>query len=164
MREKLLPGAGLALTLLYGAGIIWLYANAPRTVAEARTQTSVAAGVYEIDRESFTRGLTLFRRDQFRAARDEWQRADPAYKDAVTQFYTAYSYYREGWGRAYHDDALYKQGLEAIQRALALNDKLSVDDANLQIKSPAELKAELEAGLETTIDDLNPLKVFRARK
>ena len=37
-------------------------------------------------------------------------RADPAVRDARTQFYIAYSYYRQGWGRLYHDDALYAEG------------------------------------------------------
>jgi tetratricopeptide (TPR) repeat protein len=164
MREKLWPGLGIAATLVYGAFILWLYATEPRSLREAATNTTVAAGTYQVDKEQFTRGLTLFRQEQFRAAREEWQRADPAQKDALTQFYTAYAFYREGWGRAYHDDALYKQGLEATQRALALNDKLTVDDPDLQIKTPAELKAELEAGLTTTTDDFNPLKVFRQRR
>jgi tetratricopeptide (TPR) repeat protein len=164
MWEKLLPGAGIAATLFYGAFILWLYATEPRSLREAATNTTVAAGTYQVDKEQFARGLALFRREQFRAARDEWQRADPAQKDALTQFYIAYSFYREGWGRAYHDDALYKQGLEATQRALALNDKLTVDDPDLQIKTPAELKAELEAGLTATADDFNPLKVFRQRR
>jgi hypothetical protein len=30
--------------------------------------------------------------------------------------------------------------------------------------TPAELKAELENGLERSLDDLNPLKVLRERK
>ena len=164
MREKIIPLSGIAATLLYGALIIWLYATEPRSLSEAATNTTVAAGTYQVDKEQFARGLTLFRAEQFRAARDEWQRADPAQKDALTQFYTAYAFYREGWGRVYHDDALYKQGLEAAQRAIALNDKLTADDANLLLKTPAELKAELEAGLETTAGDFNPLKVFRERK
>ena len=164
MREKLIPVCGIAATLLYGALIIWLYATEPRSLSEVATNTMVAAGTYQVDREQFARGLMLFRAEQFRAARDEWHNADPAQKDALTQFYTAYAFYREGWGRVYHDDALYRQGLEAVQRAIALNDKLTVDDSNLQIKTSAELKVELEAGTERTLDDLNPLKVFRERK
>lgn len=164
MREKLIPGAGIVLTLLYGVFIVWLYATEPRTVREAATNTTVAAGTYEVDKEQFARGLALFRQEQFRAARDEWQHADSAQKDAVTQFYLAYAFYREGWGRLYHDDALYRQGLEAVQRAAALNDKLTVEDADLQMHTPAELKAELEAGTERTIGDFNPLKVLRKRK
>lgn len=164
MREKLIPVCGIAATLLYGALIIWLYATEPRSLSEAATNTTVAAGTYQVDKEQFARGLTLFRSEQFRAARDEWHNADPAQEDALTQFYTAYAFYREGWGRVYHDDALYRQGIEAVQRATALNDKLTVDDSNLQIKTPAELKAELEAGAERTAGDFNPLKVFRARK
>jgi hypothetical protein len=34
----------------------------------------------------------------------------------------------------------------------------------LGIHSPAELKAELQGGTERTIDDLNPMNLFRERK
>lgn len=164
MSQRFIQLLGLSLTLIYGAAIVWLYATEPRSLAEIRTNTTVTAGVYEIDREKFARGLTLFQQDNFRAARDEWQQADPATKDARTQFYLAYSFYREGWGRVFNDDALFKQGLEVVNRAAALDDKLSVDDANLQMHTPAELKAELQAGLETTAGDFNPLKLTRTRK
>ncbi len=163
MRTKFIQYLGLAATLLYGAGIVWLYATEPRSLSEIKTNTSVTAGVYEVDKEKSERGLALFRQDNFRAARDEWQGADPAQKDAQTQFYIAYAFYREGWGRAYNDDALFKQGLDAANRAAALNDKLTVADGNLQMHTPAELKAELQAGLETTLGDFNPLKLTRKR-
>jgi hypothetical protein len=41
---------------------------------------------------------------------------------------------------------------------------LAVEDPELKLRTAAELKAELEQGLETTAGDLNPLKVFRERK
>jgi hypothetical protein len=41
---------------------------------------------------------------------------------------------------------------------------MTIDDADLQMHTPAELKAELEQGLENSWDDVNPLKVFRRRK
>ena len=75
-------------------------------------------------------------------------RADPALRDARTQFYIAYSYYRQGWGRLYHDDRLYTEGLDAIDRAMALapGGRLVVDDPDLAMQTAEELKAELEAG------------------
>ncbi|HEX8353398.1 MAG TPA: hypothetical protein VF611_10890, partial [Pyrinomonadaceae bacterium] len=90
----------------------------------------------------------------------------PARRDARTQFYVAYSFYREGWGRVYNDDALFRRGLEAADRALALSADapLAVEDPELKIHSAAELRAEMEQGLERTADDFNPLKVFRERK
>ncbi|HET9712756.1 MAG TPA: hypothetical protein VFP64_12760, partial [Pyrinomonadaceae bacterium] len=99
-------------------------------------------------------------------ARDEWQRADPAQGDARTQFYIAYSFYREGWGRLYHDQQLFKQGLEAVNRAIGLASAspLTVDDPNLRMHSAAELKAELEQGTERSWNDVNPFKVLRTRK
>jgi tetratricopeptide (TPR) repeat protein len=163
---RLIPALGVAWTLLYAAFVVWLYATAPRSFAEVTTQASVAAGTYEVDRARFEAGRELFLREQYQAARDEWSRADPARRDARTQFYVAYSFYRQGWGRVYNDDELFRQGLEAADRAIALSPDapLTVDDPELKIHSAAELKAELEKGTERTIDDFNPLKVFRERK
>jgi hypothetical protein len=166
MRHKLIQWVGVAWTLLYAALVVWLYAAAPQSIAEVTTQASVAAGTYEVDRARFDAGRELFLREQYRAARGEWERADPARRDARTQFYVAYSFYREGWGRVYSDDALFRQGLEAAGLAINLagSAPLNVEDPELKIHSAAELKAELEGGLERTSDDFNPLKVFRERK
>src|SRR5215217_5391268 len=161
MRHRLIQWVGIAWTLTYAALVVWLYAAAPQSIAEVTTQASVAAGTYEVDRARFDAGRELFLREQYRAARGEWERADPARRDARTQFYVAYSFYRQGWGRVYSDDALFRQGLEAVNLALALSTgaPLSVEDPELKIKTAAELKAELEGGLERTPDDFNPLKV-----
>lgn len=166
MQTRFIQIAGIISTLVYGSIIVWIYATEPRSFKEVATNSQVAAGVYEINQEKFSNGLALFRRDQFRAARDEWSGADPAQRDPRTQFYIGYACYREGWGRVYYDDALFKQGLEAVNRAinLAPNGTLVVDDPNLQMHSAAELKAELEQGTETGWKDLNPLKLFRQRK
>jgi len=166
MRQRLIQWLGIAWTLTYAALVVWLYAAAPQSVAEVATQASVAAGTYEVDRARFDAGRELFLREQYRAARGEWERADPARRDARTQFYVAYSFYREGWGRVYNDDALFRQGLEAADLAISLSGgaPLAVEDPELKIKTAAELKAELEGGLERTSDDFNPLKVFRERK
>ncbi|HEV2764680.1 MAG TPA: hypothetical protein VGV38_16995, partial [Pyrinomonadaceae bacterium] len=93
MRYKLIQSLGIAWTLLYGAAVVWLYATAPRSVSEVAREASVAAGTYEVDRARFDAGRELFRREQYRAARDEWERADPARRDARTQFYVAYAFY-----------------------------------------------------------------------
>jgi hypothetical protein len=166
MQRKLIQSTGLAWTILYAAFIVWIYATEPRTFREATTQASVAAGTYTVDQSRFDAARELFRREQYRAARDEWMRADPAMRDARTQFYIAYAFYREGWGRVYNDDALFRQGLEAVNRAVSLSPEgaLAVDDAELKIHSAAELKAELQQGLETSAGDFNPFKVMRERK
>jgi hypothetical protein len=166
MQRKFIQIAGVIWTLIYASLIVWIYATEPRSFKEIATNTQVVSGTYEINQEKFNNGLSLFQRDQFRAARAEWAGADPAQKDARTQFYIAYAFYREGWGRVYDDDALFKQGLEAINRAISLNPNapLVVDDANLQMHSASELKAELEQGTETSWTDVNPLKVLRTRK
>ncbi|HET8644129.1 MAG TPA: hypothetical protein VFO85_01495, partial [Vicinamibacteria bacterium] len=106
MRTALVTLFGLATSVAYAAGIVWLYATQPRTLQEVRAGAQVAAGVYAVDPLRFQSGRELFRREQYAAAREEWQRADPAGRDARVAFYVAYSYYREGWGRFHHDDRL----------------------------------------------------------
>ncbi|HZH32704.1 MAG TPA: hypothetical protein VEY11_18200 [Pyrinomonadaceae bacterium] len=166
MQPNLIKSAGIGWTLLYAAFVIWIYATAPRTFNEATTGASVVAGTYAVDEARFRAARELFGREQFAAARDEWTRADPAGRDARTQFYIAYAFYREGWGRVYNDDALFRQGLEAIERAMHLSPEgaLAVDDPELKIRSAAELKAELQRGAESSLGDLNPLKLVRERK
>lgn len=166
MKSKFIQITGLALTIAYAAFIVWLYATEPRSFKEVATGAEVAAGTYEINREKFDAGYSLFLREQFRAARSEWQAADPAQGDPRTQFYIAYAFYREGWGRVYYDQDLFKQGLEAANRAANLTPTsvLTVDDPNLQMHTISELKAELEQGLERSWGDVNPLKVLRRRK
>jgi hypothetical protein len=166
MQSKLIQSVGVAWTVLYAVFIVWIYATEPRTFSEVASGAEVAVGSYQIDQAKFDTALQLFRQEKFRAARDEWERADPQRQDARTQFYIAYAFYREGWGRVYNDDDLFKQGVEAVNRAIALSSStpLQIDDADLRMKTPADLKAELEQGSERSLDDLNPLKVFRERK
>lgn len=165
-RQTLIPIIGIAWTLLYAAFITWLYTTAPRTLKEMQTQASASVGTYAIDQARFDAALDLFRREQYRAAREEWMRADPAASDARTQFYIAYAFYREGWGRVYANDALFKEGLETVNRAINLTPEgtLTIDDPNLQMHTAAELKAELEQGIEQTWGDYNPLKIFRRER
>jgi len=166
MQARIIQVVGFVLTLSYAVFIVWLYATEPRSLKEVTTSAEVAAGAYQVNQEKFNAALDLFRGEQFRAARVEWQVADPAQVDARTQFYIAYSFYREGWGRVYFDQQLFKQGLEAVNRAITLasSTSLTVDDSNLQMHTPAELKAELEQGTEQSWGDVNPLKVLRTRK
>lgn len=166
LQPKIIQLVGLGFTIAYAAFIVWIYATEPRTLKDVTTSAEVAAGTYEINQEKFNSALSLFRREQFRAARDEWQRADPAQKDARTQFYIAYAFYRDGWGRVYFDQELFKQGVEAVNRAVALSSTspLTIDDPDLHMHTATELKVELEEGLERSWNDVNPLKVLRTRK
>ena len=127
---------------------------------------TASVGAYQVDRAALEEGLQFFRRDQFREARLAFERADPAHRDPATQFYVAYSFYREGWGRVYADDALYRQGLAALGRATAAapGGHVVVDDATLGMKTSEELQAEFERGLTREWSDLNPLRVLRERK
>jgi hypothetical protein len=166
MAETTTRALGLALVGGYAALIGWLYARQPQTIAQVTGGLSAIVGAYRVNEQAFADGLRFFRNDQFVEARRAFERADPAVRDAPTQFYIAYCYYRQGWGRLYHDNQLYAEGLRAIDRAMALvpDGRFVVDDENLGIHTAEELKAELEAGLRVDASDLNPMRLFRERK
>jgi hypothetical protein len=158
--------AGLVLSLTYAAAIIWLYGAQPQTVAEVTGGFSAGIGTYRVNEQAQLDGLAFFYRDAFDEARAAFDRADPAHRDARVQFYIAYSYYRQGWGRVYNDDPLFTRGLEAVDRAIvaAPDHRLVVDDPALAMHTADELKAELTRGVTREPSDFNPLKVFRPRK
>ena len=166
MRDTIIRGSGLAASLAYGALICWFYALQPQTVAQVSGGLTSMVGAYSIDQPAFDDGLRFFRRDQFAEARAAFARADRAERDARTQFYIAYACYRQGWGRLYSDDALFHEGLTAVDRAIALapGGRLVVDDPDLQMHSADELRAELQRGVTVEGADFNPLRVFRKRK
>jgi hypothetical protein len=146
--------------------IVWLYTAQPQTVAEVTGGLASSISAYEVDQQSLQDGLAFFRREQYPEARSAFERADPARRDAPTQFYIAYSFYRQGWGRVYSDDELFKMGLEAVERAMALapGGRLVVEDPDLGMRTGDELKAELQRGLVRDASDFNPLRVLRPRK
>ena len=156
---------GLAVSACYAGAIAWLYLHQPQSIAEVTGSLASAVGTYRIDQEAFTEGLRLFRSEQFAASRSAFERADPAHKDGNTQFYVAYSLFRQGWGRLYNDDQLFSSALEAVNRAGAVspNGVVRVDDPDLMLHTSDELRAEIEAGLTRDSSDLNPMKIFRKR-
>jgi hypothetical protein len=166
VREVLVRVAGLVFAAAYAAFIVSVYARQPRTVQQLAGGMAASVGAYRVDPVNFQEGLRFFRADQFIEARAAFERADPARQDAPTQFYIAYSFYRQGWGRLYRDDALYRQGLEVVDRAIARapGGRLVVADPNLQMHTADELRAELQRGLARELSDLNPMKVFAERK
>lgn len=164
--ETLVRVAGLTGTIAYAVFIAWLYVSQPQTIAEVTGGLAASVGAYRIDEAALAEGLRFFRNDQFVEARAALERSDPARRDPRAQFYIAYSYYRQGWGRLSHDDALYRAGLDTLNHAMSLapGGRIVVDDPNLMMRSADELKAELEAGLKVEAADFNPLRVFRERK
>lgn len=175
MKEKYIQILSLVLILFYGVFVAWLYWAEPKNIEEvsikaketienAATKGQIITGTYEVDQAKFNDGLKAFREDNFIAARSFFENADPERRDVKTQFYIAYSFYRQGWGRAFNDDELFKKGLEQANRVILLDKNFKSDDANLQMKTPAELKNEFEEGLKVTADDFNPLKLTRERK
>lgn len=166
MREDVIRGVGLGLAIAYASLIGWTYARQPRTVSQVTGGLTATIGAYRVDPQAFDDGLRFFRNDQFVEARAAFARADPAERDARTQFYIAYSYYRQGWGRLYSDDALFAEGLKVIDKAIALapGGRLVVEDADLKMRSADEVRAELEAGLRRDASDFNPMRMMRERK
>lgn len=166
MQETTTRSLGFALAVAYALVIGWLVASQPQTMAEVTGGLSASVGTYRADPQAFADGLAFFGNDQFVEARMAWARADPALRDPHTQFYIAYSYYRQGWGRLSHDDRLYAEGLVAIDRAMKLapGNRLVVTDANLGLHTAEELRAELEAGMRLEAADFNPMRVFRGRQ
>ncbi len=167
---------GLVLSSIFGVFILFVYATAPRSIGELTTKAGetfdkalntgqVITGTYRIDEAKFQRALVLFRDQDYPGARAMFGEADPEKRDGRTQFYIAYSFYRQGWGRFSSDDELFKRGVEAAKHAQTLlgGDFVS-DDADLKLKTPAALLNEMEEGLRVTADDFNPLRALNERK
>lgn len=175
MSEKYIQLLGVTVSVVYFVFIAFLYLAEPRSLADITAKASstmqnmttnaqVVTGYYQIDQAKFDEGLRLFRQDNFVAARDAFEKADPAARDANTQYYIAYTYYRQGWGRLYSDDELFGKGLAQIGRVDQIDPNFVSSDDDLKLKRPAELKHELEEGMRITPEDFNPLKLVRERK
>jgi len=166
MRDDVVRAGGLALSIVYAAFIAWVYAQQPPTISHVTGGLASSVGAYRVDSQAFADGLAFFRRNQFVEARAAFGRADPAERDPVTQFYIAYSYYRQGWGRLYNDDPLFAEGLKRVNLAITLSPggRVVIDDADLRMRTADELRAELEAGLRRDASDLDPRRLFRERK
>jgi hypothetical protein len=174
VKEKYIQMIGIVVTGVYFVIIVFIYASEPRTLGEisskasstldnAATKGQVLIGTYEVDKAEFGRGLSEFRADNFIAARDSLRRADPEKRDANTQFYIAYSYYRQGWGRISNDDELFRQGLEQLSTVDVIDPNFRSTDDNLKLKTTAELRHEFDEGLKITASDFDPRKLMRER-
>ncbi|CAN5346847.1 hypothetical protein BH10ACI3_BH10ACI3_14190 [soil metagenome] len=164
MKEKYIHFICIAIVLAGLVFVAFLYWTEPRSLAEVTTKGQVVMGTYEIDKAQFDTGLSSFRKDEFPTARAAFLRADPEKRDANTQFYVAYSYYRQGWGRLSNDDDLFTAGRDVIDRVIAIDPNFKTKDETLGIKTPAELKNEFDEGLKITPSDFNPMKLTRERK
>lgn len=175
MKENHIQILGIALTLVFGVFVAWIYLVEPKsvedlsvkakeTIEQATTKAQVITNTYEVDQAKFDEALLAFRQDNFIVARDLFEKADTEKRDPKTQFYIAYTFYRQGWGRFSNDDELFKKGLEQIDRLIKLDDDFKSADGDLKLKTPVELKHEFEEGLRITADDFNPFKLARERK
>lgn len=175
MKKTTIQIFSLLLVAFYGAFVAWLYwaepkslgevsAKAKETVENVTTKGQIVIGTYEVDQTKFGEGLQAFRADNFVLARDAFSKADPEKRDAKTQYYIAYSFYRQGFGKVSNDDEFFKKGLEQTNFVIGLDKNYKANDENLKLQNPVELKAELEEGLKLSAADFNPLKVLRERK
>jgi len=166
MSASWIRAGGLVLAAGYGAFIVWVYVARPQSLAEVKGGMASSVGLYAIDIPRFEEGRMLFRTDRFPEARAAFERADPAHRDPVTQYYIAYSYYRQGWGRLYNDDALFRQALQALDRAtqLAPDGRVHVNDPGLGLPDSDALRAELQHGATLEARDFNPMRLLRTRQ
>lgn len=164
MGVRHLQAASIILVTLSLVFIAFVYWTEPKNLAEVATKGSVAIGTYQIDRAQFDAGIAAFRQERFAEARAAFDRADPERRDAATQFYIGFSYYREGWGRVSNDDTLFTAGLGVANRLIAIDPNFRTSDPALGIKTAVELKNEFEEGLKITASDFNPMKLTRERK
>ena len=104
--EKHIQIFGIFLVLFGFILVAWLYLAAPQTLADVpakaretvenvTTKGQILTGTYEIDQTKFKDGLNAFRADNFIVARDDFAKADSEQRDAKTQFYLAYCFYRQ---------------------------------------------------------------------
>jgi hypothetical protein len=176
VKPKHIQILGIVLSSIFGVFILFVYATSPRSIAELRSKAAdtvdkalntgqVVMGTYQADELKFQRALVLFRNQDYPGSRAMFDEADPEKRDGITQFYIAYSFYRQGWGRFSSDDELFNRGLEIAKRAQTLlgGDFVS-DDPDLKLKTPASLVNELEEGLRVSADDFNPLRALNERK
>lgn len=166
---------GIAVSVVYFGFIAFLYLAEPRslgdistkaasTLQDVTTKGQVIAGTYQVDPAKFAEALRLFRQDNFVAARDVFQKADPERRDAATQYYIAYTYYRQGWGRISNDGELFAAGLKQLDVVDQIDPNYVATDDDLKLKRSAELRHEFEEGMRVTLDDFNPARLVRERK
>jgi hypothetical protein len=138
----------------------------PRSFAEIKTQAAVEANVYSVKQDNFDEAISQFNQGQHQVAIDQFKLADPAERDAQTQFYIAYSYYLLGRGRFTDDDEMFQKGLAAIDRCIARapNNIFAIDRGDLEIKNAGQLRARFLEGLAITPADFNPLNWFKKTK
>lgn len=153
------------MSLLYAGVIVRVYVRQPASLPEVTGSLTASVGAYRVDQARFDAGLSFFRSGQYVEARDAFAQADPARQDPRAQFYVAYAYLRQGWGRVYADDALYRAGQAALvhARSLAPGGSIRIDDPDLRLRTSEELAAEFERGLTRELSDFNPARVFRER-
>jgi len=75
---RLVQSTGIAVTVLYGAFVVWIYATQPRSIAELQDAAAVQANVYTIDQAQFDEAIRAFRQGQYQIAVDHFERADTA--------------------------------------------------------------------------------------
>lgn len=144
MKDKNVRLVGIIVAAILMAFVVSVY---------VRQHIIPDVGLCQVDREAFESGRDLFHQREFVAARLEFTRANGRQCDATTQFYVAYSYYREGCRLFLTDEELLEQGLEAVDQAIAeAGDRdFPVDDPGLDLNTAEALKEEIDAKLRSIL-------------
>jgi hypothetical protein len=155
--------AGLIMSFLYAAVIVWLYSEQPRSLHELRTQAAVGVSLYAVNQANFDEAVRQFDLHGYRSALVQFELADPAGKDPKTQFYRAYCCYVLGRGLILNDEELFQAGLGAIDRCLAEspNHIFESDRNDVEIRNGDDLRGRLVDGLKRTPSRMNPINWFR---
>jgi hypothetical protein len=165
--SRTVQSIGIAITVIYAAFVVWIYAAQPKSVAEIGTAAAVTANVYKVDEARFSEAMRNFKLGQFAIAADHFRGADPASQDPKTQFLIAYCHYALGAGTLADDDDQFKLALAAIDRCLELapNRAFTIDqpDLRLDYRTADQLRQRIKQGLEITPDDFNPLGIGGGR-
>ena len=158
VRVRVVRALGLVLSLRLPPPIVRVYVRQPATLPEVAGSLTSSVGAYRIDSGPVRRWLGILPQGPFVEARDAFAQADPARQDASVQFYIAYAYLRQGWGRVYADDALYKAGQATLAHARSLtpDNSITVNDPGLRLHTAEEVAAEFERGLTRELSDSEP--------
>ena len=168
VREDIVRGGGLVVTVFYALAIVWIYARQPETFAEVSGGLASAIGAYRIDEQSFADGLDVLSKGSVRRPLEPLSHAPTRPNAMRGRSFTlpTATTAKDGTGM-YSDDQLYGEGLKVIDKAIALapDGRLVVDDLELLDAQRRRIAGRSStAGLKRDASDLNPLRVFGTRK
>ena len=159
------PHRSRALAPLRGRRSCASMCGSRRACPEVTGSLTSSVGVYRIDRREVRCRASLLPPGSVRRGPRRVRAGRPGRQDPTVQFYTAYSYLRQGWGRVYDDDALSRRQGDARRAPGSCAPHGTIVDRRraLKLHSAEELDAEFDRGLTHGVADLNPMRLLRER-